>query len=84
MIVISDPEAIISRALALGAGGADRQEAVQELLSMAAGRREPLESARDHFLARLRADTADYDATNALQLVNSVLPQVDRPTQADA
>lgn len=80
---MSDAEAIINRALALGAAGADRQKAAEELVRMTAGRREVLESARDHFVARLRADSADYDATKALDLVNAALPEVDWPTKAN-
>ena len=81
---MSDAEAILTRALALGAAGADAEEAAQELMRMSGGRREPLESARDHLVARLHGDSSDHEATKALQLVNAALPQIDRPTQADA
>jgi hypothetical protein len=47
------------------------------------GRREPLEAARADFVARLHADTADYDATKALQLVNAALSQVGWVTGTD-
>jgi hypothetical protein len=83
VIPVSDAEAIISRALALGAAGADRQKAADELVRMSAGRRKVLQSARDHFVARLHADSADYGATNALDLVNAALPEVEWPTKAD-
>lgn len=79
-----DPEAIISRAVALGAAGADRQSAAEELVRMSEGRREPLESARDQFVARLHEDSADHEATKALQIVNAALPQLDRPTESGA
>ena len=42
------PEPIIRRAEALGAEGADQRQAAEELVRTSAGRREPLESARDH------------------------------------
>jgi hypothetical protein len=80
LIPVADPEAIISRALELGTGGADRQDAAEELMRMSAGQREPLESARDHFVARLHGNSADYDATKALQLINVALPRVPWPT----
>ena len=80
---MSDPEEIISRAVALGAAGADRQQAAQELVELSAGQRESLELARDHFVARLHKDSADYEATNALLLVNTALSRVEYPTGAD-
>ncbi len=80
---MSDAEAIISRAVALGGEGADRRHAADELVELSAGRREVLQSARDHFVARLHKDSADHDATHALQLVNMALNQVPRPTGAD-
>ena len=80
---MADSEEVISRALALGAAGADRQSAAEELVRMSAGR-EPLESARDHFVARLHDNSSDYDATKALQLVNAALSHVDRPTERDS
>jgi hypothetical protein len=78
-----DPELIISRALELGAAGADRRQAAEELVRASAGQREPLESARDHFVARLHGDSADYEATKALLLVNVALSEVGWTTDAD-
>jgi hypothetical protein len=80
---VSDPELTISRAVALGAAGADHLQAAEELVRTSAGRRELLESARDHFIARLHADVADYEATKALRLVNAALSQLGWPTEAD-
>ena len=80
---MSDPEAIISRAVALGAGEAERSQAAEELVQLSAGRREDLEAARDHFVARLHKDSADYDATNGLLVVNAALSRVGYPTGTD-
>jgi hypothetical protein len=77
---VADPEAVISRALALGAEGGDRQPAAEELVRMSEGRRQLLESARDHFVARLHRDSADYEATKALLVVNAALSRADWPT----
>ncbi|MCA1709836.1 MAG: hypothetical protein LC808_43770 [Actinobacteria bacterium] len=74
------PEPITTRALALVAAGADHVPAVEELVRLSEGRRELLEEARAELVARLHADTADYDATKALQLVNAALSQVSRGT----
>ncbi len=71
-----DPELIASRAVALGSAGAPRSEAAEELARLSGGRRAPLQSARDHFVRRLHADVADYEATKALQLVNAALSQI--------
>lgn len=81
---MSDPDAIVSRALVLGAGGADQQTAAEELVRISEGQRERLEVARDHFVARLHTDSADYEATTALKLVNAALSRVDWPTERDA
>lgn len=78
-----EPGLIISRALELAAAGADRRQAADELIGASAGRREPLESARGHFVARLHADSADYEATKALLLVNAALSKVGWPTDGD-
>ncbi len=80
---MSDPETIISRAVALGGEGVDRQHAADELVRLSTGRRALLESARDHFVDRLHKDSADHDATLALQIVNTALNQVARSTGAD-
>ncbi len=74
-------ELIAERALALAAAGADRLRAADELVRMSAGRRAPLESARHHFVTRLHADSADYEATKALVLVNAALSRVGWDTQ---
>ncbi|HWC12425.1 MAG TPA: hypothetical protein VG455_14540 [Acidimicrobiales bacterium] len=78
-----DPDPIIGRALALGAAGAGRTEAAEELVRLSEGRREPLALARDRFVARLHADSADYEATKALLLVNAALSRVGWSTGAD-
>lgn len=74
---------ITTRAEELGAAGAARVEAAEDLVRLSAGRREPLESARDYFVARLHADSADYEATKALQLVNVALSEVGWAAEAD-
>jgi hypothetical protein len=79
----SPPEPITTRALALVAAAADHDRAVEELLRLSEGRRELLEAARAEFVARLHADTADYDATKALQLVNGALSRVGWVTGTD-
>ena len=80
---VADPELTITRALALGAAGADHHQAAEELVRTSGGRRELLESARAHFVARLHSDVADYEATKALTLVNAALSQLGWPTEAD-
>ena len=77
------PDPIVGRAVALGAAGADRQQAAEELVRMSEGRREPLALARDHLVARLHGDSADYEATKALQLVNVALSKVGWGTGAE-
>ncbi len=80
---MTDAEVIASRAVELGAAGGVRSEAAEELVRLSDGRREPLESARGHFIRRLHADVSDYEATKALQLVNAALSQVGWATEAD-
>lgn len=77
------PELITRRAEELGAAGAAPFEAAEELVRMSAGQRQPLKSARDYFVARLHADSADYEATKALQVVNAALSQVGWATEAE-
>jgi hypothetical protein len=77
---VADAELIITRALALGAAGADHLQAAEELVRTSAGRRELLE--RAHFVARLHSDVSDYEATKALTLVNAALSQLGWPTEA--
>lgn len=71
-----DLDQIVRRAVALGVAGGDRPQAAEELVRLSEGRREPLASARDHFVARLHSDSADYEATKALRLVNRALSRV--------
>ncbi len=80
---MADPELIVSRAAALGAEGADHVQAAEELVRESAGRRELLESARDHFVDRLHTDVSDYEATKALRLVNAALSRFGWPTELD-
>ena len=79
----SPPDPVATRALALAAARANHVRAVEELVRLSEGRREPLDAARADFVARLHADTADYDATKALQLVNAALSQVGWVTGTD-
>lgn len=50
--------------------------AVSELVELAGGRRDPLESAARTFVARLHRRSDDYEATNALRLVNRALVRI--------
>jgi len=65
---------IAERALALV--DADREEAIQELIQLAGGRRAPLDSARDALVARLSRTSEDFEATRALRLVTIALQRV--------
>lgn len=80
---MADREAIITRAVALGAAEGDRRVAGEELVQLSERRRELLESARDHFVGRLHGDSADHEATKALLIVNAALSQVGWRTGRD-
>ena len=58
-------QAIVERALSRWRDA----DAVEELLALAGGVRDPLEAARDEFVARLHRDPGDVAATQALRLV---------------
>lgn len=77
MTLSRETEMLVARALTLGAARADRQKSAQELVNICAGRRELMESARDRLGARLHAYSADHEATKALQLVYTALPNMD-------
>ncbi len=68
------PDPIAEQALALVGGPAD--SAVEELVAMAGGRREPLVGARDALVGRLHRRSDDFDATKALRLVSRALARV--------
>ena len=61
------------RAEELAAAGTDAERAIAELASASDHRRQPLEEARDYFVARLHRRSDDYNATLALRLVIAVL-----------
>jgi hypothetical protein len=89
---LSNLEGVISTALELGAAGVDRQKAAEKLVQwsaeklveLSAGRRELLESARDHFIGRLHADSANFEASKALQIIYAALPQVNRRREEES
>jgi hypothetical protein len=68
------PDPIAEQALALVSGPAD--EAVDELVALVGGQREPLVGARDALVGRLHRRSDDFDATKALRLVSRALARV--------
>lgn len=68
----SDTSEILHRAGELADRWRD-DDAVEELVRLAGGWREPLEKARDQLIARLHRDPGDLRATNALRLVHRAL-----------
>ena len=65
---------ILERALQLTAGGSP--DAVAELVTMAGGRRPPLEAAASLLMARLHLRSDDFDATKALCSVSAALGRI--------
>jgi hypothetical protein len=56
--------------------GAELPDAVSELLTMAEGRRSPLEAAASLLIARLHRRSDDYDATRELCAVSAALSRI--------
>jgi hypothetical protein len=67
---------IEQRAAELARSGTVDDEAVTELLGLAEGQRGPLEAAAHSFADRLHRRSDDFEATNALRLVNRALTHV--------
>jgi hypothetical protein len=65
---------IAERALSLTAGASP--DAVGKLVTMAEGRRPPLEAARTLFIARLHRRSDDFAATRALSAVSAALSRI--------
>jgi hypothetical protein len=65
---------MMERALRLGTGGS--RDAVAELVSMAGGRRPPLEAAAALLVARLHRRSDDFAATKALRSVSAALGRI--------
>jgi hypothetical protein len=65
---------IAARALSLTAGASP--EAVGELVTLAEGRRPPLEAARALFIVRLQRRSDDFAATRALCAVSAALGRI--------
>ena len=65
---------ILERALHPAAGGSP--DAVAELVTMAGGRRPPLEAAASLLIARLHGRSGDFDATIALCSVSAALSRI--------
>jgi hypothetical protein len=63
-----DLDGLVARATELGRRWRD-DGAVEEIVSLAGGRRGPLEAARDTLVARLHREPGDVAATQALCLV---------------
>ena len=65
---------MMERALHLDAGGSP--DAVGELVSLAEGRRSPLEAAQSLLIARLHRRSDDFAATGALRSVSAALSRI--------
>lgn len=65
---------IMERALHPAGGGSP--DAVAELVTMAGGRRPPLEAAQSLLIARLHQRSDDFGATRALCAVNTALSRI--------
>ena len=63
-------------ALALDPVAAESPDAVTELITMAGGRRPPLEAAASLLIARLHRRSDDYGATRALGSVTAALSRI--------
>jgi hypothetical protein len=64
----------MDRALHLDAGGSP--DAVAELVTLAEGRRSPLEAAQSLLIAKLRRKSDDFPATRALCSVSAALSRI--------
>ena len=65
---------VLELALHPAAGGSP--DAVGEIVTMAGGRRPPLEAAASLLIARLHRRSDDFDATRALCSVNAALSRI--------
>ena len=61
---------------ALDPVAAQSPDAVTELITMAEGRRPPLEAAASRLIARLHRKSDDFDATTALRSVTAALSRI--------
>jgi hypothetical protein len=61
------------------AGKGDRDAAIQGLIRLAVGQRQPLEQVRDELVRRLLLRSNDYEATARLTLVNAALAEIGWP-----
>ena len=65
---------IMERALQQGTGGSP--DAIAELVTLAGGRRTPLEAAQSLLIARLHRRSDDFGATRALCSVSAALSRI--------
>ena len=61
---------------ALHPAGGESPDAVAQLVTLAEGRRPPLEAAKSLLIARLHGKSDDFGATRALSLVSAALSRV--------
>lgn len=71
--------ALITRAVKPASTPEDRERSIVDLLDLAGARREPLEAVRAEFQHRLARRGDDFEATEALRLVEGALVQATRP-----
>jgi hypothetical protein len=70
---MTDAADLIERARDLAASVATPADSAVELAKHAAGNRDALTVARDHFIARLHAGSDDFEATRALRVVHKAI-----------
>ena len=70
---------LVSRAMEPAPTPEARERAIADLLELAGARQEPLEVARGTLHRRLARRTDDFEATNALRLVEGALAKATQP-----